>query len=829
MTINIADNSPRISYSVAEGVTQTSFAVPFEFFDNPDLNVYLDGTLQTITTNYTVAGGDGSTGTVTMSVTGASGGSTVVITRGIELERTTDFPVSGAFNIVALNTELDRLVAIAADLEDRAARAIQAQDFDSTVSYTLPLVDDRKGKVLGFNATTGAVEAGPEIADTQSLADVSADIALLADIEDGTTDTNAITNLNGIRANVTTVSGISGNVTTVANNDTNVTTVADNDADITTVATNISSVNTVATNIADVITVANDLNEAISEVETVANDLNEAVSEIDTVASSITNVDVVGNAITNVNTVATDLSGTNTVGTVATNIANVNTVAGISGNVTTVAGISAAVTTVANDGTDIGTVATNIANVNSVAANENNINAAVSNASNINAVVADAVDIGTVASDISNVNTVAGISGNVTTVAGIFANVTTVSGISSYVTTVAGDTANIGTIATNLNGSDTIGTVAGIASNVTTVAGISASVTAVAGDAVDIGAVAANISGSDTIGTVAASISNVNSVGSNISNVNTVATNLTSINSFANTYRIGSTDPTTSLDGGDLFYNTTAGVLKVYNASTSSWEQGVTAGSGFLPLSGGTLTGTLALSGAPTQNLHAASKQYVDTEVAAILDSAPATLDTLNELAAALGDDANFSTTVTNSIATKLPLAGGTMTGAITFASGQTFDGRDVSADGAKLDGIEVGATADQTKSDIDALGIAASTANTLATARNIALSGDVSGSASFNGSSNITITATVADDSHNHVINNVDGLQSALDAKLSTSGGTLSGDLTVNGGDIVLGGTGRIQGIDTVSASTDAASKSYVDTAVASSGTSYATILAFS
>ena len=49
--------------------------------------------------------------------------------------------------------------------------------------------------------------------------------------------------------------------------------------------------------------------------------------------------------------------------------------------------------------------------------------------------------------------------------------------------------------------------------------------------------------------------------------------------------------------------------------------------------------------------------------IAAITDSAPGTLDTLNELAAALGDDASFSTTVTNSIATKLPLAGGTLTG----------------------------------------------------------------------------------------------------------------------------------------------------------------------
>lgn len=87
--------------------------------------------------------------------------------------------------------------------------------------------------------------------------------------------------------------------------------------------------------------------------------------------------------------------------------------------------------------------------------------------------------------------------------------------------------------------------------------------------------------------------------------------------------------------------------------------------------------------------------------VASITDSAPATLDTLNELAAALGDDANFSTTVTNSIATKLPLAGGTMSGDITFSNTQLFDGRDVSADGTKLDGIESGATADQTASEI--------------------------------------------------------------------------------------------------------------------------------
>lgn len=69
--------------------------------------------------------------------------------------------------------------------------------------------------------------------------------------------------------------------------------------------------------------------------------------------------------------------------------------------------------------------------------------------------------------------------------------------------------------------------------------------------------------------------------------------------------------------------------------------------------------------------------------------------------------------------------------------------------------------------------------ATKLATARTIALSGDVTGSATFDGTANITIAATVADDSHNHVIANVDGLQTALDAKLASASYTAADVLT--------------------------------------------------
>jgi len=284
MTINLSDNDPRVSYAVAQGASQTAFTVNFEFFDNDDLNVYVDGTLKTITTHYTVSGGDGSTGTVTFTsaVVGATGGSTVVITRSIDLDRTTDFPSSGPFNIASLNTELDRLIAITADLKDQVDRSLKLVDYDSEVDTQMPLLAARKGTVLGFNLTTGVPEAGPQISDVQSLSDVSADIATLADIEDGTEATDAISGLAAIKANVTTAAGIASNITTVAGISSNVTTVAGNNANVSTVAGISSNVTSVAGVASDVTTVAG----IASDVTTVAGDS----ADIQTVASNIATI-----------------------------------------------------------------------------------------------------------------------------------------------------------------------------------------------------------------------------------------------------------------------------------------------------------------------------------------------------------------------------------------------------------------------------------------------------------------------------------------------------------------------------------------------------------
>ena len=115
---------------------------------------------------------------------------------------------------------------------------------------------------------------------------------------------------------------------------------------------------------------------------------------------------------------------------------------------------------------------------------------------------------------------------------------------------------------------------------------------------------------------------------------------------------------------GDVTGNLTGNVTA---ASGSSTFNNVTI-DGTLNMNAGT-TATIQNLTAPTNDLDAATKKYVDDEVANLVDSAPGTLDTLNELAAALGDDADFANTITTSIATKLPLAGGTMSGAIAMGT----------------------------------------------------------------------------------------------------------------------------------------------------------------
>jgi len=131
---------------------------------------------------------------------------------------------------------------------------------------------------------------------------------------------------------------------------------------------------------------------------------------------------------------------------------------------------------------------------------------------------------------------------------------------------------------------------------------------------------------------------------------------------------------------GAVTGNVTGNTAGVHTGAVTGDVTGnITAGSGSSSFTNVTINGSLDMNAGtsatitglstPVQNSDAATKAYVDGVVAATVDSAPAALDTLNELAAALGDDANYAATTTTALGTKLPKSGGTMTGAIAMGT----------------------------------------------------------------------------------------------------------------------------------------------------------------
>jgi len=254
-----------------------------------------------------------------------------------------------------------------------------------------------------------------------------------------------------------------------------------------------------------------------------------------------------------------------------TDQAHINTVSGISANVTSVAGketeigrlgTADAVADLALLGTadavaDMNTlaVADVIADMNTLAVadvvSDMNTLATADVVSDMNTLaVADVIaDMNTLATAdiVSDMNTL-GTSANVTNMA---TNATNIANINL----VAGDATDIGTVAGKATEIGRLGTVDAVADMNTL--GTAAIVS-------DMDTCATNAS---SISTTAGSITNVNTTATNIANVNTTATNIADVNAFAEIYRISASAPSTSLDEGDLWWDSTNDALKVRTAS----------------------------------------------------------------------------------------------------------------------------------------------------------------------------------------------------------------------------------------------------------------------
>ncbi|MEO2181496.1 MAG: hypothetical protein ABGY43_04230 [bacterium] len=236
----------------------TSFNYTFKIQDQAHLEVTKTNTagadtVLTITTDYTVTGVDNdSGGSITYPVLGAAlaSGEKLTIRRMMDFLQTTDLQNQGGFFAEVHEDVFDRQTIYALQSQEELDRSIKAPVTDSAVDMTLPIKADRLGTVLAFNVTTGAPEAGPTIANANTVAGISADISTVAGISSVVTAVAADATDIGLVAGKAAQIGLLG--TTDAISDMNVLGTADIvlDMNVLGTAANVTAMDTCATNIA---------------------------------------------------------------------------------------------------------------------------------------------------------------------------------------------------------------------------------------------------------------------------------------------------------------------------------------------------------------------------------------------------------------------------------------------------------------------------------------------------------------------------------------------------------------------------------------------------
>ncbi|MGY9013681.1 MAG: glycosyl hydrolase family 28-related protein [Rhodospirillales bacterium] len=154
--LTVTDVASRIEYTVG-GTAQTNFAIAWPFFSTADIDIYVDGVLQVISTDYTittVAAEDGGFLSGTVVFTSGQSNVSIALVRNTGQERITDFPPSGGFNLRELNRQLDALTTMVQDVTRKVGQKIGflESDFDDDVVVIGDAASARADKYLGFSS-----------------------------------------------------------------------------------------------------------------------------------------------------------------------------------------------------------------------------------------------------------------------------------------------------------------------------------------------------------------------------------------------------------------------------------------------------------------------------------------------------------------------------------------------------------------------------------------------------------------------------------------------------------------------------------------------------
>ena len=296
--------------------------------------------------------------------------------------------------------------------------------------------------------------------------------------------------------------------------------------------------------------------------------------------------------------------------------------------------------------TEVTTVATNATQVQTVHTNISNINAVASDIANVNAVAADAADIGAVAAKATEI--------------GRLGTADAVADMAILGTTdVVADLNTLGTadVVSDMNAL----AVSDVISDMNTLA-----VSDVISDMNDL-ATSGNITAMSTCST-------------NIASINSAAANLASAANFGDQYQVAANNPSTdgggnALAAGDLYFNTSANELKVYNGS--SWQGGVTASGSFASTTGNTFTGDNVYNdnvrlkigtGSDIEIYHDTSNSYIQNSTSSLFirsDSLQLYKKSTSERYIVCAADAAVKLFYDNSLKLETTSSGATVTGSL--------------------------------------------------------------------------------------------------------------------------------------------------------------------
>ena len=536
MTVSSSTN--RASYSGNGSLT--TFAYGFKIFDQGDLTVILRAangteTVQTITTHYTVTGvGSASGGNVVFGSAPASG-VTVVILREMDLDQGLDLVPNDPFPAQSLENSLDKLTFMVQQHKEELGRTIKASRTNviTGAEFTIS-ASDRANKVFAFDSS-GNVSITQEIGTFRGNWATATAYEVRDIVKDTSTNNiflvNAAHTSSGAQPLTTNANSAKYDLLVdAASATTSATAAAASESAAETAETNAETAQAASEAARDASVVAKNASvtaQGASETAKAASETAQAAAEAvyDTfddrylgaksTSGGDPTVDNDGNALIDG---ALFFDTTNNV----TKVYNLGTTSWLRTTPTSV--------------------------------EQTNINALAASA-----VIADMAILGT-ADVVNDMNILA--TADVVTDMNVLATADVVTDMNVLGTAdVVNDMNVLGTSAT-VTAMNLLGTSA-------VVTDMSILGTADVVNDMNVLGTSANVTAMNVLGT-ADNVTAMSNVSGSITNVNTVASNLASVNSFGETYRIASSDPASSLNEGDLVFNTTSNKVRVYNGS--AWQ-----------------------------------------------------------------------------------------------------------------------------------------------------------------------------------------------------------------------------------------------------------------